>query len=775
MKTRLLLLFLLVVNAIHAQQKTDSDSLAVSQEIVPYTSMSLPTDFYLMEATVHAFKTIETTRELPASVSVLSGKALEKNGVDIPTKLSAVVPNFYMPDYGSKLTSAIYIRGVGSRMNDPAVGLYVDNVPFLDKSMYNFDYYGISRIEVLRGPQGSLYGRNSMGGIINLYTLSPLYYQGGIAHLSYGNGNTFDANIMQSSKLNDKLGLLVGVNYMQTDGFYTNTYNNENTDEVKSGSARIRLDWKINDRWLLNYSISAEKSKQNGYPYGLVNADGSVGDISYNDEMGYKRQWLVSSLYWQYSGKGFSLAGATSYQYFDDDMMLDQDFTTANLFTINQKQRQNAYTQEVVIKSANEHRYQWLFGVFGFYKSLKTEAPVLLKQDFFANMFAGIPFPSGASISVTEDCPTSGTYDTPSYGYAAFHQSTIRDFLTKGLTLSAGIRYDYEKVSIDHDTRAENLALHFVMPMPPPRPSLDMQYAVGAIVKGKDEQSFVQVSPKFTLNYDINKTDRVYASVSRGYRSGGYNIQLFSDIVSDELKAVAMSSRTSTVKEVDLDESSIAYKPEYSWNYEVGGRVCLIEDRLHIDASTFYIDSRNQQITQFVASGLGRVMRNAGHSERYGAELSVMGHFNGLSASLSYGYTHATFLKYTDTIKVSGVDTPIDYKGKFVPFVPQHLLSVRADYTFAFKNAWLDKLTIGAQYQGIGRIYFTEANDAQQNFYSLLNGDVTFEKSKFALKFWMKNITDTNYMLFYFKGLNNNAFAQKGNPLQVGATLKFSW
>lgn len=759
MKKRFLLLFLLTANAVYAQ---------------PEFNFADTTNI-LEEAKVHSFKTIESGRELPASVSVISGKALDNDGVDTPTKLSAIVPNFYMPGYGSKLTSAIYIRGIGSRMNDPAVGLYVDNVPFLDKSMYNFDYYGLSRIEVIRGPQGSLYGRNAMGGIIKLHTQSPLYHQGGSASVLYGNANTLHANLMQSVKLSDRLGLAIGLNYMQSDGFFTNTYNNENTDEVKSGGARIRLDWNVSDRWLLSYSLSGEKSRQNGYPYGLVNADGSVGDISYNDEMGYERQWLVNSLYWQYSGNGFSLAGATSYQYFDDDMTLDQDFTPKNLFTISQRQRQNAYTQEVVIKSANERKYQWLFGVFGFYKSLKTDAPVLLKQDFFADLFAGVPFPAGASISVTEDCPTSGTYDTPSYGLAAFHQSAIRDFLAEGLTLSAGIRYDYEKVSISHDTRAENLALHFVMPMPPPRPSIDMNYGVGVIVKGEHDQSFVQVSPKFTLNYDINRANRVYASVSRGYRSGGYNIQLFSDIVSDELQRVAMNNRASIIEEVDLDAGSIAYKPEYSWNYEMGGRVCFIENRLQLDASAFYINSRNQQITQFVPSGLGRIMRNAGQSESYGAELSVMASFGGLAATLSYGYTHATFQSYTDSIKVNGDDQLVDYKGKYVPFVPQHLLSARADYTFKFGNTWIDRLTIGAQYQGAGRVYFTEANNVSQKYYSILNGDVTVEKSKLALKFWMKNMTDTDYKLFYFEGLKANAFAQKGNPLQLGVTLRLSW
>lgn len=781
MRKRFLLLFLLASNIIYAQQQPDSTSEAnntVAQdslwkELPSTPALSLRSDYYtlLEEAKVYSFKSTEPLRKQPASISILSSNMLEKNGIDMPTKLSALVPNFYMPDYGSKLTSAIYIRGVGSRMNDPAVGLYIDNIPILDKSMYNFDYYGIARIEVLRGPQGSLYGRNSMGGIINVHTLSPLHYRGGSAQVSYGNANTLSANLTQSSKLGNGLGLLVGLNYMQNDGFYTNTHNGEKTDEVKSGGARIRLDWQANDRWLFSYSLNAEKSKQNGYPYGLVDGDGNIGDISYNDEMSYERQWMINSLNWQYRGSGFSLAGATSYQYFDDKMVLDQDFTAENLFTITQKQKQNAFTQEVVAKSSNHKQYQWLFGVFAFHKALETEAPVMLKKDFFAGLFAGIPFPPNASMTVTEDCGTSGVYETPSYGFAGFHQSSIHNFLTDGLTLSAGIRYDYEKVTIDYDSRAERLVLRAIMP-PAFKP---IDYAVGVVIRGDHEQSFVQLSPKATLNYEFNRNNRVYVSVSRGYRSGGYNIQLFSDVVSEELQRVAMKSRTSTVEDVAVDAGTYAYKPEYSWNYEIGSRVNFAANRLQLDASVFYIDSRNQQITQFVPSGLGRIMRNAGQSESYGAEVLLAGHFGKLTTSLSYGYTHATFLSYTDSVRVGRAIEPIDYKGKRVPFVPEHLLAARADYTFKINASWIDKLTVGMQYQGAGRIYFTEANDAKQNFYSLLNGDLTIEKSKLSLKFWMKNITDANYKLFYFKGLKNNAFAQKGNPMQLGVTLKFSW
>ena len=126
------------------------------------------------------FRTKETNdlRTLPGAVSILSPQAIATRQIDALKYISAFVPNLYMPDYGSKMTSAIYIRGIGARSSGQSIGLYVDNVPYLDKSAFDFELNDIQRIEVLRGPQGTLYGRNAMGGIVNIYTLSPFDYQG---------------------------------------------------------------------------------------------------------------------------------------------------------------------------------------------------------------------------------------------------------------------------------------------------------------------------------------------------------------------------------------------------------------------------------------------------------------------------------------------------------------------------------------------------------------------------------------------------------------------
>lgn len=129
---------------------------------------------YHMDEVVVTSSTKETNnlRKLPGSVTILSPQTIGGNQIESVKDLSSYVPNFFIPDYGSKMTSALYIRGIGTRNSGQSVGLYVNDAPYMDKSTFDFELTDIQRIEVLRGPQGTLYGRNAMGGIINIYTLS---------------------------------------------------------------------------------------------------------------------------------------------------------------------------------------------------------------------------------------------------------------------------------------------------------------------------------------------------------------------------------------------------------------------------------------------------------------------------------------------------------------------------------------------------------------------------------------------------------------------------
>jgi len=162
-------------------------------------------------------------RELPNAVSLISQKDMQINQITTLKNVSALVPNFFMPDYGSKITSAVYIRGIGSRINTPAVGLYVDNIPYIDKSAFDFNFYDIERIDILRGPQGTLYGRNTMGGLIKVHTRSPFSYQGTDVKLSYGSKSNYrSASLTHYHRWNERFAFSAGGYYEGSDGFFRN-------------------------------------------------------------------------------------------------------------------------------------------------------------------------------------------------------------------------------------------------------------------------------------------------------------------------------------------------------------------------------------------------------------------------------------------------------------------------------------------------------------------------------------------------------------------------
>ena len=207
-------------------------------------------------------------RTLPGAVSILSPQAIATRQIDALKDISAFVPNLYMPDYGSKMTSAIYIRGIGARSSGQSIGLYVDNVPYLDKSAFDFELNDIQRIEVLRGPQGTLYGRNAMGGIVNIYTLSPFDYQGTKVTMSMGNYGAAKAKVSQYSKIGENIGISLNGYYDRNDGFFINEYNGTKADKEESAGGRFKLEGYITDHLKAQYTFNYDYVTQKAFPYG---------------------------------------------------------------------------------------------------------------------------------------------------------------------------------------------------------------------------------------------------------------------------------------------------------------------------------------------------------------------------------------------------------------------------------------------------------------------------------------------------------------------------
>ena len=754
-------------------------------------------------------------RELPAATTVLSQKDMQANQVNSVKRLSGLIPNIFIPEYGSKLTTSIYIRGIGSRINTPAIGLYVDNIPYIDKSAFDFNYSDIERIDVLRGPQGTLYGRNTMGGLIKVHTKSPFTYQGTDIRMGAATYNDYNVSLTHYHRISDQFAFSTGGFYEHTGGFYQNSArNNERVDKGNAGGGRFRGIYLPKDNLKLDLNVSYEYSDQGGYPYfytgitqeGLNKGkteerEEMIGKIAYNDRSNYYRNLLNAGFNVEYQAKNFILSAVTGYQHLKDRMFLDQDFTEKNIFNLTQKQKLNTISEEIVLKSKPNRKWEWTTGIFGFYQTLNTDGPVTFKEDgvketiegntnsIFENLGNKAPKMSMSVLNPT--LRVSGNFDTPIWNGAIFHQSTFHNLFTKGLSFTIGLRLDYEKMSMKYNSASDPLNFDFNFAMGP-MVITAKDLVADAAYNGKLSEDYVQLLPKFALQYEWSKGNNVYATVSKGYRSGGYNVQMFSDIITGQqahsmveaIKKSAEFEKYSTLIEGMIGDKMPAipevkdattYKPEYSWNYEVGTHLTLWEGKLWADLAAFYMDTRDQQLSQFIGSGLGRTTINAGKSNSYGAEASLRASLtNELSLNASYGYTYATFTDYiiNEADKDGNLTVKADYNGKYVPFVPKHTLNIGGEYAITCSSRSIfDRVVFQANYNAAGRIYWTELNDVSQSFYGTLNWRANLEKGNAMISFWARNFLDKDYAAFYFETMNKG-FMQKGRPVQFGIDLR---
>lgn len=763
-------------------------------------------------------------RDLPVAATVLSQENMRANQVNSVKNLTGIVPNLFIPDYGSKLTTSIYIRGIGSRINTPSVGLYVDNIPYIDKSAFDFNYCDIERIDVLRGPQGTLYGRNTMGGLIKVHTKSPFTYQGTDIRMGAATYNNYNVSLTHYHQISDRFAFSTGGFYEHTGGFFENSArNNEKVDKSNAGGGRFRGIYLPTSNLKIDMALSYEYSDQGGYPYyytgitqnGIAEAKRKgkeltedradyIGKISYNDRSSYRRGLLNTGVNIEYQAQNFILSAVTGYQNLNDRMFLDQDFTERDIFNIEQKQRANTISEEIIFKAKPGRRWQWATGAFGFYQWLHTTGPVLFKEEGVKTMiednantaFSEIPAAPGVpTMGMTVNNPTlsvGGTFDTPTLSAALYHQSTFNDLFIEGLSFTAGLRLDYEKMSMKYNSVSTTVDFDFDMKMGPMMSLSDNMQAPTSFI-GKLSTDYVQLLPKFAIQYEWNKSNNVYATVSRGYRSGGYNIQMFSDLSQTEMSRSMMNAimaspklgqhptygaifermLASRIPEEPNVKTSTTYKPEYSWNYEVGSHLTLWEGKLWADLAVFYMDTRDQQLSQFAESGLGRITINAGKSRSYGAEAALRASVTKeLSLNASYGYTYATFTDYVLTEKKGDNIIERNYNGQYVPFVPKHTLNIGGEYAITCSpRSIFDRVVFQANYNAAGRIYWTEQNDVSQSFYGTLNWRTNLEIGDAMISFWARNFLNKDYAAFYFETMNKG-FMQKGRPVQFGIDLR---
>ena len=707
---------------------------------------------------VTSIKQGTTLRGKAIAATLIDALMTERNRITALKDASEIVPNFYIPDYGSRMTSSVYVRGLGARIDTPVVGMNVDNVPVMTKEGYDFEMVDIERIEILRGPQSTLYGRNTMGGVVNIYTLSPFNYQGVRIGAEYGSGNTLKARLSYYHRCTDRLAAAVSGYYTRSNGLFENLHTGRMCDREQQGGGRFKLAWR-GDRLKIENTLAFSLTEQGGYPYAyagedIVDGNGETvianGEISYNDPCGYERVEVSDGVTVRYDAPKFSLSSITSYRYHDDKMTLDQDFTPLSYFTLVQAREEHTATQEVVIRSKEDgQQYNWLCGVFGFFKQSDMNAPVQFKRTGIEELI--INNASGSSgIPLTfnnEELLFDSRFDMPTWGVAAYHESSLT--LGKFL-LTAGVRVDYERARLDFDCQSDAEGMFGVSPITPD------------VYRGRLYNDFLEVLPKVTATVRFDARNSLYASVSKGYKAGGFNTQMFSEVQQARL----MKQMGVAMHRLSIDDI-VAYKPEYSWNYELGAHTATADGRFVAEAALFYIDCRDQQLTVFPeGQTTGRMMTNAGKTRSFGGEISAKASpFENFDVSLSYGYTNARFVEFRNGKS--------DYAGQYVPYAPQHTAAARANYEIKIPTRWLESITLGVGYKGVGPIYWNEENTLRQNYYSLLEGSVRFAGKHYAVEVWGRNLTNTRYAVFHFESISH-PFLQMGRPRTFGVTLSIN-
>lgn len=695
-----------------------------------------------------------------ASIRSFQQTKLLAERVEVVKDLSLTIPNVFMPDYGSRMTSAVYVRGLGARMDQSVMGLVVDGIPVFNKSNYDARFGEVASLSVLRGPQSTLYGRNTMGGVISIRTLSPSLVQGTNVHLDAANGQTVEASLSHYGKLNETLFFSAHGFVGRSDGLYTNTYDNSACDAYQEAGGRFRLE-KSTDRssWMENLYVSWVD--QTGYPY-RQQIGGNLQPINYNAPSGYKRLIVNEGFTANWHLGDQVLTSTASYQHSRDDMQLDQDFTSDDYFTMHQTQQDNLLSEDLTFQWHDPStRWKSVAGLHLFGRLLTTNAPVTFKRKgiddlilFNANKGMQTVFPD-ARIEISDSSfLLSSQFSQPSMGLALYNQTSLQ--LGKW-SFHAGLRLDYEAARLDYDCLS---ALHYRFSLTMPQFKL-----LETQLEGHASLGFLELLPSVAATWQPNTSLHLSAQVSKGYKAGGFNTQLFSDILKNKLMSDLMEDmglHMETGMEGYEVSEVITYKPEHSWNVEMKV-VATPNKQLKLTATGFYIDCRDQQLTVFPSgTNTGRMMTNAGQTRSYGAELEAGWNVGGYAIQCDYGYTNARFVRYNNGLE--------EFKGKRVPFAPETTLHASIDRGFSFKGTWLDAVTLHAGYRGCGTIWWTEANDARQPFYSLLDASVSLTHGRYILQCWGKNLSNTDYDTFYFVSMGN-AFLQKGRPLQCGVKL----
>lgn len=692
--------------------------------------------FQLDDVVVSALKREQELTKIPLAVTSLNAKKIEDTRTWGLSGLSALVPNYLYQESGVPFQALQSIRGIQVFSENPAIATYVDDVNSLDILALGFQFTDIERIEVLRGPQGTLFGRNAMGGVVNIVTKQPTDKTEGFWEAGFGNLELQRHRIgLKTPIVRDKLFFGFNGLFQNRGGFYENDdslalapnpdLNGEKVGESRNVYGSLFLKWLPTNSLQTIFNVKAQKdwSRATGFFVSQPNEEVAFEnpDKIYLSRLGrHDRDIWNVALTLRYGTENVRYTSIATYQRIG---LAFQDVDSPGIYhsffseEIGEKlPPQEVWTQEFRIQSANPSKpLQYTTGVFGF------------TQDAFEPT-------TNLAFEVDLDNFIIFRNSGRNSGAALFGELTYN--ITDKISATGGLRYDYESREATFNGFGNLLLSNGTL----------MEVIPDISEKG----TYSALSPKVALRYSPNATSTAYLSYTRGFRAGGINAQRLPDGIAQ------------------------TFDEEYSDNFELGYKLNAYENKLTLSAAAFYIKWTNLQFFNLVA--LGTFAReNVGDANSIGFEIETsIIPLRGFQIDASFGYTDTEYLDFTlrRSDFVTGEEIRTEISGNSLSNAPSHTLFLSPQYTTSLSKK--ASLVVRGEIRNVGR-YFTDIqNTLEQPNYTLVNGRVAYTQDRYTLALWGQNLTDTTYLAF---GTPDTSFGSRSVrtalPRTFGGTLTY--
>ncbi|MGD1850108.1 MAG: TonB-dependent receptor domain-containing protein [Cyanophyceae cyanobacterium] len=589
----------------------------------PIADAPAPTGDSALRIIVTAEKRPEDLQDVPLGVTALTEQDIEDADITSLEEISRNTPNFSFFPSGNRFFSLYSIRGISngsSLANRDPIDFYIDGVPTGLVAFTNLDLPDLERVEILRGPQSVLYGRNALAGVVNIITRKPTNEFEVTGSGQYGNFDDLDFRASVSGPIiDDELFFRLSGSYGSRDGYVRNTFLDQDIDYQSGWTGRAQLRWVPSEEWDILLNASFDDYDEGGPPYVVL--DQSDPFESEQDFDGFNELTSDSqSLRVAYTHLNFRITSVTVRRFSRTGFEFDGDASTLDgLLRTTGEANTSVFSQELLLQSPEDvDKFQWTAGAY-------FESNQLNQSDngieFGADVaLLGFPFPAGAS--------SLGDVETDTTTFALFGQVSYQP--TEALTLTAGLRYESTRSTLESFERVLR------MPGSPPSSLLSLEDI---------EQNNSELLPSFIAQYRFNPNLMVYGSITRGYRPPGINL-------------------------APSTEETATFKAERSWNYEIGLKSSWLDNRLGINLAVFHNPVENFQVLTF-DDLLGAVVENADVSIT-GAELELRATpLDGLDIIAGLGYVNAEFTDYP------GND---DFVGNKLTYAPDLTYNLAVQY-----------------------------------------------------------------------------------------------